>query len=292
MQYFGEPGELSLYDATNGWLYLGFVSAFKIIEKAKTHSTIDRSLRRYDSEIKIMGVAIHGDAATLDDLRIREATAQSIYFCGLNSYGQVNNVYIIVEQKREDGTKPKLHTFTISAITNDPDNIIRVYNLLNGDGNFDIDTNSDGLADGWLQTGLTAKSIEASFLSGRGNAQRIKTTNAAGQIYYDIDCPFNDLRHFTFSVNILSDRAGLVPSYYRLQIQFRNKTTSVDIYNKSFSLDAANTDRSSYSLAYTPTQQITTVRVSVLYDTPGAAELVLDDAQLEINEVLTNYNDK
>ncbi len=294
MIHFGEPGELSLYDATNGWQYLGFVSRLDINEKAKTHKTIDRALRRYDTEIKVSAVAVRGDAATVDALRAREGTAQSIYFCGLNSWGRIDNALIIVEPKRRDGINPKLHTLAISAVVNDPANVVRVYNLFNGDGTFDVDSNSDGLADGWSQSGLVNKSLEASFLSGRGNAQRIETTNAAGQLYYDVNCPFNDLRHFTFSVNIKADDPTLTlgTHYFRLQIEFRTATGTIATISQSFSMSDGTQARKSISASYSPTQQVTVVRASVLYDTPDAARLVLDDAQLEINKTLTAYNDK
>ncbi|HHM02229.1 MAG TPA: hypothetical protein ENJ15_04395, partial [Caldithrix abyssi] len=128
MDYFNEPGELSLYDAVNGWLFLSFTPDFRIREKAKTVYNIERAKRRYDSVLTMTARTQKSAQATADALATREDTAQTVYFTGLASLSIVSDLDIFAEMDRRDGLKADLHTILISGTTNDRSKIKRLYN--------------------------------------------------------------------------------------------------------------------------------------------------------------------
>lgn len=294
MDYFNEPGELSLYDAVNGWLFLSFTPDFRIREKAKTVYNIERAKRRYDSVLTMTARTQKSAQATADALATREDTAQTVYFTGLASLGIVSDLDIVAEMDRRDGLKADLHTILISGTTNDRSKIKRLYNMLDGDGGFENDANSDGLADGWVGSGYDK--IAASFLSGGGNAQQLEFGSAGQEIHRDVTAPFNDFRRVTFSAYFKADdQVNATPqtSYFRLAVYFLDASgATIDSYSKEISLANLAQAREQINIAYTPTQQVVTIRAAIEKSANGNAYILVDNAQLEFSRSAGTYSDQ
>ncbi len=288
MYYFGEPGELFLYDSTNGYLYLGWALDFIVKEKALYHKTIEGQKRGYNNDLQMSASLGRSNQTLLDDIRARKNIKQTVYFTGLLSATKIANIYVTAEQDRKSGANAELHTLKISGSTNEVSDVTQYVNLLNKDGSFEADSNSDGAADGWID-GATNASIVASFLSGAGNAQRINLAAAGDSFKYKINAPFTGRRRISAHVNIKeytgTGAAGFVYGFRTLD----SSGTVISTYSDSYNLAAGSTTHAKKEVRVDEGEPVYSIELFFEH-TGSGGEIVLDNCMVNFGNYLDFVN--
>ena len=125
---FQSPAIVSLYDATNGTLSLGWCPSVSITERVFAHENIAHDKKRYDQVLTLKIKTNETSFSVENALRTREATAQDITINALsdvNDY-EVTPVFIIAKIKRGWGKTKGLHTIEIESTFNDPAKISEI----------------------------------------------------------------------------------------------------------------------------------------------------------------------
>ncbi len=203
LDIFSGPAQVSLYDSTNGYLYLGWCEA-DIKEKPKKILSIENQELLIEKQMQFDIQVIRFNPDILNQLETRKNEKQTIYFVGLDSEVIINNVFFLFYANRKFGSKPHILTIAGSGLA---ELIEQKVNLLHPDGKFENDSNGDGLADGWVKSAsVNSVEIRSSFLSGGGNAQYLNCSTGSDQnIQYRVKAPFAGRLKVTASVYVKFD---------------------------------------------------------------------------------------
>lgn len=280
------PADITLHDSTNGYLYLGYVDDVRLRGKTRSHDLIDGNLRQYGSQYELKATLLQSDYETYEAIETRRGTRQTIYLVGANSMVTMANMFVnVVPDYPYSNDKP--HVLELEARTRVENDVNKYVNLLGADGQFETDTNSDGLADNWVEVDMTSTTIETSWRT--GNAQRVNTSAAGPVLYYDKVCPFESPLKITFSVYARSSgTAGHVqPAFYLLNAADSAVVSSLGTY---VTLADGVAQRISHSALVVPTTEIRKIRAQLIFDT-NSQTIDFDDAQLEIFLTATTWTD-
>jgi len=181
------------------------------------------------------------------------------------------------------------HGVSIYAQTNVLSDVLKKQNIIGKDGKFEVDTNSDGLADGWTAA-VTTKSVGASHLSGGGNQQNIKIVSGGQYILKDIIAPFESPRRITASAYIV-ERGGLDPADFTFGFKLLNSAGTVVQYESAtVSIPVSTSSRVTLSSIVGPSDQIVTIRPIIEYNAAGYADIGIDNYMVEFGN-LTAFSD-
>ena len=283
------PVQVTIYDSTNGNLYLGYLSSgdCRLTQKPLYNKTISGGWVQYGTRTTFKCLLLETDPSKIADLVTHRSKKQTVYIVAGNYGVKLSNCYIIHSQNREfefggdSALKLEAHT--------DVEADVEVFkNLLGADGGFEVDTNTDGIADGWTNSGMSVVSrADPSFLNGAGNYHQLVTADDAGDfIYHTTIFPFEQPIKVTFSIYAQSVS---VTEIFTIIIRTLDSSDSlITLYTSSQkSATTGGTDRFSFST------NIIDVGVNKLYvrlvsATPGSIKY--DDAQLEFG-ILSDYTE-
>lgn len=270
------PADITLYDSSNGYLYLGYIDDVRLKGKPRNHEIVDGNIRQYGSEYELKATLLQSDYGMYEAIEARRATRQTIYIVGGNSMTTMANMYVNIVPDYAYATD-KVHVLEFSAQTRVETDVNKYTNLMGAEGKFETDTNSDGLANGWTESDLASKSLQTSWRT--GNCQRVGTSAAGPVVYYNKTCPFESPRKITFSVYARSNgTAGRVRlSIYLLNAAAGTITSTVGSYE---ALVDGVERRLSITGNLVPNAEVRTIRAHMSFDT-NSQTIEFDDAQLE-----------
>lgn len=277
---YSGPGQLTFYDATNNYFRAGYADKINLVAESEKVELLDRSLRTLYKVYRFEAELLNSDQEFLDALETRTDTEQTIYVVGFESLLTIDNLSIVYDIEREYG---RPHKVIIRGQTTVDADVQLNTNLLGADAKFEVDTNTDGLADGWSQVGLTDKTIETSFLSGGGNCQHIEGVDEGDYLYKDVVCPMVDQRPFKITLSAyVKENGGLLPVSVRLYIELIDDADSVfQSTYQAANLDSDEEDRLTYTTTITPTDLVAQIRAKIA-GVASTADLLIDNAQLEL----------
>ncbi|MFQ5639523.1 MAG: hypothetical protein ACE5IR_16180 [bacterium] len=289
LRIYSGPGQLTFWDATNGYLRAGYIQDIQLNAKGNVVEKLDGSLKKLFTVYDFDAVLVNSDQALLDGLATREATAQKIYVVGLESLLELSNMNIVHEFVRSYGKEP--HRVKISGRTQTDADVVLKTNLIGADGKFETDGDSDGIADGWAQVGITTKNLTTSFLTGGGNAQRIIVVDTGDYLYYDVTAPVVDTRPLWITFSAYIKENANAPATCEIWIELLDESsTLIESHLQVESFEAWEQRRVSLAKLISPTAIFTKIRVKVT-GFNSVADLVVDNAQLEFGE-LSSFTDK
>ncbi len=203
---YSGPGEISLYDATNGVLHLGFNQEINVDGSAENHELLDGNIHQYNTVFKLTAPLVQSDSSLLAAIKARRAVRQEVTIVGFESVTKIKDVFVSLGLKR--GFKAgEPHTLELSAQTSIEDNVLLVENILGTLGNMEVD-GGGGVASGWTAS-MGTKSIEQTFLVGAGaNCQQISFAGVSEFLQREERLPFSGPQTITFSTHILNVGSG------------------------------------------------------------------------------------
>ncbi|HFQ93903.1 MAG TPA: hypothetical protein ENK32_07835 [Anaerolineae bacterium] len=283
-KFFSGPADVTLWDGTNGFYLLGYLADVEIGSKVLTHTIIDGNLRRYAVNYRLRAAMLQSAEEAITEINsTRDGTRQNIYLTKFDGLAVMSNVFAAAGHSingREDD---------IVEVTAAGYNTVTKYkNLLGADGKFEVDSNSDGVADGWTD-GASAASIVASHLSGGGNAQRVNLALSGDNFYYEVKAPFETARRLAASV-YAREHTGLGT----LDFTFGFKTLDtagavINTYADTYNFSAGQAQRVTKEVFVNEGQPVASVRLFVEYAGSGG-EIRMDNAQLELGP-LSDFKD-
>lgn len=289
---FAGPGQLVLYDSTNGSAFLGWAD-IKITEKAFTHENIQGDLIRYDRRYALTAEVPITDTPTLDDLEARDGIDQTIYIAGFEAYFTVSGVRMVYEVER-NWLGAKIHSVEIRAQWKDPDDHQFAVNLLTLDSDIEIkfENFTTGVADGWnVANEDVAQSLSPSFRT--GYCQSVAWVGApSGQAFYSdyVDLFFSKPIKITASIYLKDADVGAGDIQFGFTVKLTDDST-VD-YRGVFANNALSSSgaRISYSAIVNEALPVKQILLSIYVDNNESLTLELDDAQLEFGN-LSNFRE-
>jgi len=282
LSIYSGPGQISVYDATNNVLHLGYSKEIEISGEAQTIELLDGNLTQYSTLYKLSAQLLQSNQSIITGLSGRRGTKQEIIVVGLESLVRMRNVFPATKVNRPYGNPTNAHVIELLAQTAVEADVTHYENLLAADGKFETDSNSDGIADGWTaQSGVTG-SLVASFVSGGGNAQRVNASGVVDDlgIYYDVLAPFDQETQFTFSIYAKNGDATTSQTM-KIFIEILDVNgTSLATYTSSNTFAASENKRINMTQKINPSSPVKTVRVGV--QLPMSTTWDFDNAQLEL----------
>lgn len=91
--FFG-PADVTLYDATNGYLFCGYLDRVQVSAKPTAHIILDGNARQYAKAYQFRARLQQSDQALVDALVTRQSTRQTIYITGINNQVVLSNMFI------------------------------------------------------------------------------------------------------------------------------------------------------------------------------------------------------
>lgn len=165
---------------------------------------------------------------------------------------------------------------------------------------FELDTNSDGLSDGWSNVGNVGGSIQYSRVAGRlgGYAQRVQYTSPGGESGKVLSCAhdatavgsFAPGDVVTFSLYLKGTFTGVAPTIIVYTVQADGATqTGAAVADVSASVDYVR-----YSISYTAPALTSLIWARLRIpgvDDGDTFDFTIDDVQIEKSSILTPYFD-
>ncbi len=284
IRIYSGPGQLVIWDATNGYLDLGFLQEIKLSEEPVQHELMDGNLHQALNIWRLEVPLLQTDSTLVSALNARRGIKQKIYITGLEAHWTLENVFVTVQMIR-GFSSGEAHRFVLTAQTAIESDFSIYENLLGAQGRFENDSDSDGLADGWFQFNLTSRSIVASFLSGEGNAQKIAwdgTVDAYVRNNPWVKIPFGSVRlKLTFSFYVLNNDTVNSASFKSAILLYDKNNVVVSSFTQNETLAASEQKRISFSATVEPTTLIVFAEARI-WRNSGAVDITIDNAQLEI----------
>ena len=281
--YTGSGIQVSLYDATNGLAYLGWIEEGADFSDESQNTILSTgSLFELSKLAKFQIPILQTDAAKLAILTARRGYAQEVYFIGLDFALKISNVFISVNMAR--GFKPGTgHKYLLTGQTGDKSQAVFMTNILGVYGS--MDTAVANICTGWTNDGGTSPTNPASFLGGgHGNCQRITFTDATDFMYCLIRFPLDALSiKITFSANFHNYTANT----RSITMGFRTKNaagTVLDTNTKVESFTSAQEKIVSNEITFLPTALVQSIEAFVSGGAAGSIDIAWDEAQLEMGE--------
>jgi hypothetical protein len=294
LNVFAGPGQITLYDSTNGYLFLGHLGDIEIEEKALTHKNIKHELIRYDRYFTLSAMVYESNRTLISDLESRVGTAQDIYIIGAEGMLKISGVKVHYEVERVYG-KDDPHAIEIVSRWGDEDKHNFYVNLLTSVSGleFKFENFSGNIASGWSAFNYDVVSSVSSFRT--GNAQLITWLGAPTNQFMRnsfFPCPFNAPVRLTASVYAQDQSFGNGDFQIGVSVKYTDNTMNTfltDIPMSEISSGSSGT-RVSYSEIIVPSKPIKEIYMrfgAKDYDSLGVE---IDDAQLEIGH-LSNFRE-
>lgn len=289
LQIYSGPAELSLYDSSNGLLFLDYDKDFSLDGDPQYYSLIDGNVSQYGTLFKIKANLLNSSEALLASLRTRRSVKSALFAVCPESMIVVKNIYSAISLKRD--SRVNAHYLEFIAQTNIESDVLLYENLLKSYGG--MSSGSGGLATGWL-TDCGTKSLATSHLGGGyGNEQRL-TATASGQ-YFKNDtsvisrAPFSCTRRLTASAYVKNYNTEYSLNF-DFGIELLNASGSqIQVSTSAISLNPNYNQRISHSVLLTPNSAAAWVRVYFINFTTNRS-MGIDNVQLEFGE-LTDYKE-
>jgi len=289
------PVQIAFYDSTNGTLYLGFISPSKcrIKQTPLSWKLISGMTRQYGYRTELQFDLLETDAAKLNELDTRRAYTQDVYITAFDYGLKIHDCYVTVAQNRNFENR-KQDVITLFITTNDNANIELIKNLLSSVktsydyGNFNTDTNTDGLADGWVNTSYVyVTRTDPSFKNGASDYHQNFQSGAADQYAYcRMTWPFDQPCLITFSAYIQS--SGSVCDSHLVIRTLDSGDSQIEIETGD-TISAPITGINRYSLSMNAVGgDVDKIEVRIVSEESGTIKV--DDAQLEFGS-LTDYTE-
>ena len=291
LRIYSGPGQIVLWDATNGYFYPGFLQEIKLSEEPVQHELMDGNLHQTLNVWKLEVPLLQTDAALISVLNARRGIKQKIYVTGLEAHWTLDNVFITVQMVRGFNSG-EAHRFVLTAQTAVESDYAMFENILQSDGKFETDSDSNGYADGWGGTAQT-KSIVSSFLSGGGNAQKV-TWDATADHYIETtarNVPFDSSAmpvKLTFSAYVLNNDAANSTSFYPTIFTYDKDSVLLSTHKSTETLSAAEQRRVSVKAVIQVASPVKEIRARIWKFGSTPADITIDNAQLEVGE-LTDF---
>lgn len=284
---FSGPGDITLYDSTNGYKWLGYHQGISLKSNPLAHTLVDGNIRQYSINYQLSAALQQSDQDLIDALNTRRATRQTIYIAGLNNLVTLSDVFISYSPQRNDDG---IHLLLLTAATQVEDNVTVAQNLLGEESKFETDSNADGLANGW-EDSVASDSVTTSHLAGGGNEQRITISTTGQYLRKTVVAPFESAKRITVSAYV-KNRSGVADSVYKIGFYLLNSAGSVISTHLSseISLAADASERSSYSVMVKPSSPAVSIRAAITDSSGDSASLGIDNFQLQFGG-LTVYAD-
>jgi len=279
-KFFYGPADVTLYDSTNGYSWLGYIEDVQVNGSPLMHNIFDGNRRKYGISYKFRTKLQQSDQSFFDDLETREATRQTIYICGLNNMVKLDNMYIFANPEIRDDN---IHYIDLRAETEVKADFTKFQNLLLNSDMVDFTT---GVADNFSTDG-TGTSSNTSHVSGGGNEQRV--TLDAQYYRQDIIMPFETARRITASAYVI-DRGGLGVTCKIGFILLDNSGSTISTHEVDFTLGAGANGRQSNSVLVVPSSPVKTIRWQIREANAVAASLGIDNAMLNFGPLTTYAN--
>jgi hypothetical protein len=284
------PAQVSLYDATNGILNLGYLAADNLMVSAKPlfHKIIDGNRNQYGTRTKFVCRLLETNPSKLAALTTRRSYKQSVFIVTAEYGVRISNCYINYFQSRdmEIGGDSFIQVEFHTDIESD---VEVLKNLLGATGNMDVDTNTDGMSDGWVEDGTLDDydRTTPSFLgAGFGSDQRIEVTSGGADagIYNAEWWPIDQLVKVTVSAyvqyNVNEDNTFI--------FQIRTKEfddSPIDTYESSQMTATSSPVRYSYTHEFTPGADTYKIAFHLLIEAGESSDLFIDNAQMEFGSL-------
>ena len=294
------PAQISIYDATNYTLFLGYLNAdnFELKQTPLYHKDIEGMRYQYGVRTQLTVELLETDPGKIANLKKRRTLTQDIYIVGAQHLVKMHDVYIQHAQKRKY-TPGNYDVLEITAFTDIETNVEVIKNLLSSVkdsvnyGNFDIDTNTDGLSDGWtkLDTPVTTRNTPSFLGAAYGHDQQYETDESANQgIYCDIICPL-DRVPIKITASIYAAYSAHYDDTFKLAIITKNSSgTPIDSKYGTTETATGSAVRYSYSVNFIPGADVYKLSIYIYTEAGDETELMLDNAQLEFGK-LTAYTE-
>ncbi len=282
------PAEITIYDDTNGYLYLGYAIDGKIALSKKYKKSIEGFEIPYNSNYSLDATFLNFDYLIADSIESREGTKQTIYIVYENGgIETIAGVYFRFEysEKLKNG---EIREGSISASFNDKNLISSKVNLLMPTAVCDNDSNSDDLADGWVKNTDADAFIEPSFLSGRGNAQGLGLSGGSScYAYMQANIPFMSYRVFTVSAAVKNDPHNtLGDANVCMGVYFRGVDNGyISQPYGVFQFASQEEKRISYTAQISPSKLVKSVEI-IFHNKSGTEdyEILVDDVQIVLGK--------
>ncbi len=286
---YGGGGDVTLYDATNGYYSLGYLSELSYVGDPALTPTVRGQNFQFLTIYKLTVRNLQTNQALLTELKNRRTLDQTIYIAGAGKLYTLSNMAISYGYQAPHNTSDP-HAFVLTAQTGVEHSMAE--NLFGAVGKFENDTNSDGLADGWAEGGtLDGKSILSSHLAGGGNAQQIDVTAGnTASINETILAPFISPMKVTFSFYA---KARTASQFNTRLVIYDTGGSTIQTKNKSFSMTLNEETRQEHSVWLDPGGTLVkNIQAYIMGDGSNAADLLIDNAQLEFASAARTFRDE
>ncbi|HFQ93904.1 MAG TPA: hypothetical protein ENK32_07840 [Anaerolineae bacterium] len=279
---YGGGGDLTLYDATNGWFNAGYLSDLELSDEPVRADSIRGQKVQFYSRHILTSEELQSHNALVAELNNRRNVEQTVYITSDDgALFTMSGVLINYGLKRPFNASDAHKTVITLQTGVEP---TQEENLIGADGKFETDSNSDGLADNWTNSpAVSSVSIVTSHLSGEGNAQQISiSAGNSGAVYYSKTAPFESPKKITFSAYIKANAA----STFIMRISTYNYSgTLINSYDKTVTMSLSETTRQSHSVQIAESSGVRDVRCAIVGDGTNAADITMDNAQLEFGNL-------
>ncbi len=290
LSIFSGPGQITMWDSTNGYYNFGYNKEIMIQGEPQTAELLDGNLHQITTLYKLSAPLLQSNQAALDAIIARRGVKQKLFIIGTESMLTIDNVLLSVGMKRSFKGSGDAHTLELQAQTAIESDVALQVNLLGADGKFESDSNSDGFADGWSGS-VTSKSIQPSFLSGGGNCQQIEFGSTGQWFSKIVNIPVAEPTRFTFSAYV-KDNGTVLGSQFKIFVTLKTDGVTKQSFSKVVSVDiGAQTRVSIVADVVTPTEVYNEVHAVFGPDGSNTADILIDNAQLEFGDLSTFRTD-
>lgn len=138
--------DVTIYDPSNGYLFLGFNESVELNAKDVGHKIISGNKRQYTTEFNLDAVIYDTSQNMFDALKNRRDTKQKVYLAGLNSSVIIDNVYLNVGFEMPF-SNDEAQILKISAFTEQENDVTHYINIMGQTGSFE--TGDATFGTGW-----------------------------------------------------------------------------------------------------------------------------------------------
>lgn len=286
---FGGGGNVTLYDASNGYFNVGYLSDIELKKTTYKVSTSNSMQRELHSSYEFAATLLQTDDTTLGALDTRRNTLLTIYIVGAGRLWTLTNYFITYEVRAPfKAGEPQ----TVFIEGKSAAEFTQEINLLGTYGGFEADANSDGICDGWANSSLATYSREATFTLGSGTyCQQIEfesSTACALQLATAKVCPFMGPVRLTFSAQIHANED--VTFYFRI-ITYNTSDGAITTYTSTaITMSAAAEAEKYFSTWINESVLVKSLQVQIYRNASGSPEIQIDKAILNI-ENLRDYTE-
>lgn len=289
---FGGGGDVTLYDASNGYFNLGYLADIEFT-RAPNKITTNRSMVvDLHGTYTFKATALQSNDDVMNALDARRNTLQTVYIVGAGRLFTLPAQFVTYEVMApfKEGEAQ-----TVIVEGKSASDFTQEINLLGDYGGFETDTNSDGVTDGWNDDSLANVSQEsnANFTAANRSGdycQQIEFPDgSAGRLYLTAKvCPFEGPLRLTFSAYIYA----VNDVTFNLRIQTLNTSDAVITTYTSSNITMSATDetRQSFSAWVNETSTVKSIIVDFYRNAAGTPAIQIEHAVLSI-ENLRDYTE-